>query len=77
MPEGEKNLGGPVVKGRQNLPPLVGIGLTDLKNIGGAPAPPVPASLRYVPTSGEAAQLGCAWRNRFLLMRGTNEIKPL
>ena len=27
-------LGVPVVKGGQNLPTLVGIGLTDLKNIG-------------------------------------------
>ena len=41
--------GVPVVKGGQNLPPLFGIGLTDLQNIGGPlalPAPPVPASLR-------------------------------
>ena len=56
MPEGEKHwgcqnpLGVPLVKGGQNLPPMVGIGLTDLPNIGGggplAPlAPPVPASL--------------------------------
>ena len=40
----------PVVIGGDNLPSLVGIGLTDLPNIGGggpvAPlAPPVPASL--------------------------------
>ena len=32
MPEGEKNFGEPVVKGGQNLPSLVGIGLTDLQN---------------------------------------------
>ena len=42
----------PLVKGGQNLPPMVGIGLTDLPNIGewgGAVAPLfplVPASLR-------------------------------
>jgi hypothetical protein len=43
-----KTLGGPVVIGGDNLPFPVGIGLTDLPNIGGpvAPlAPPVPASL--------------------------------
>ena len=35
-----------VVKGGQNLNPLVGIGLTDLPNIEGAPCPPpFPASL--------------------------------
>ena len=51
MPEGETiwGEGGTVVKGGQNLPPIVGIELTDLPNIGGgavAPlAPPVPASL--------------------------------
>ena len=33
-------LGVPVVKGGHNLPPLVGIGLTDLQNIGkGATGP--------------------------------------
>ena len=40
---------GPLVKGGQNLIRLVGIGLTDLPNIGGAVAPlapPVPASLK-------------------------------
>ena len=41
----------PVVKGGQNMLRLVGIGLTDLQNIGGAtgppPAPTVPASLHY------------------------------
>jgi hypothetical protein len=45
-----KNLGVPVVNGGQNLPSLVGIGLTDLPNIGGPvppPVPPVPASLLY------------------------------
>ena len=41
MPEGEKTLGVPLVKGGQNLPPMVRIGLTGLPNIGGgAPAPP-------------------------------------
>ena len=35
---------GAVSKGWQNLPPLVGIGLTDLQNIGGAIAPPTPPS---------------------------------
>ena len=48
-----KTLGVPVVIGGDNLPSPVGIGLTDLPNIGGgsvAPlAPPVPASLhRYL-----------------------------
>ena len=38
----------PVVIGGDNLPSPVGIGLTDLPNIGGALAPPVPASLNYV-----------------------------
>ena len=37
-----KKFGGPVVKGGQNLPLLVGIGLTDLPNIGGASGPPGP-----------------------------------
>ena len=36
MPEGEKTLGVPVVIGGDNLPSPVGIGLTDLANIGGA-----------------------------------------
>ena len=46
----------PVVKGGQNLPLLVGIGLTDLPNIGGAvpPLPPVPASLLYQYSTGGA-----------------------
>ena len=39
MPEGEKTLGVPLVKGGQNLPPMVGGGAV-------APLPPVPASLR-------------------------------
>jgi hypothetical protein len=44
-------LGEPVVKGGQNLPPLIGIGLTGFQNIGGGAAPPaqpVPASLIFV-----------------------------
>ena len=45
MPEGENICffggGGAVVKGGQNLNPLVGIELTDLPNIEGAPCPPV------------------------------------
>ena len=51
MPEGEK-FGGPVVKGGQNLPLLVGLRLTDLPNIGGGgaavapPAPPGPPGSR-------------------------------
>ena len=40
-----KKIGGPVVIGGDNLPSPVGIGLTDLPNIGGPLAPPVPASL--------------------------------
>ena len=50
MPEGEKKFLGPVVIGGDNLPSPVGIGLTDLLNIGGASgplAPPVPASLLF------------------------------
>ena len=50
MPEGENFLGVPLVQGGQNLPPMFGIGLTDLQNTGGPlapPAPPVPASLQY------------------------------
>ena len=37
-----KTLGVPVVIGGDNLPSPVGIGLTDLKNIGGASGPPGP-----------------------------------
>ena len=41
MPEGEKVRGYiPVVNGGQNLPPLVGIGVTDLLNFGGPAVPP-------------------------------------
>ena len=47
-----KTLGGPVVIGRENLPSLVRVGLTDLQNIGGGPvaplAPPVPAPLAII-----------------------------
>ena len=35
-------MGGPVVIGGDNLPSLVGIGLTDLPNIGEASGPPGP-----------------------------------
>ena len=35
-------MGGPVVIGGDNLPSPVGIGLTDLLNIGGASGPPGP-----------------------------------
>ena len=43
----------PVVIGGDNLPSPVGIGLTDLPNIGGGPvAPPVPASLRHISQYG-------------------------
>ena len=42
-------MGVPLVKGGQNLPPMVGIELTGLPNIGGGPVaplvPPVPALL--------------------------------
>ena len=51
MPEGEKLWGGPVVMVGIICPPPVGIGLTDLPNIGGAsgpPAPPVPAALLFM-----------------------------
>ena len=45
-------LGVPLVKGGQNLPPMVGIWLTDMPNIGcggsDPPGPPVPASLDWV-----------------------------
>ena len=54
MPEGEKKLRVPLVKAGQNLPPLIGIGLTDLPNIGrgasGPPGPPAPASLLLATT---------------------------
>ena len=40
MPEGEKLWGGPVVMVGIICPPPVGIGLTDLPNIGGASGPP-------------------------------------
>ena len=42
-----------VVIGGDNLPSPVGIGLTDLTNIGGpvAPLPPVPASLALLPSA--------------------------
>ena len=46
-------MGVPVVIGRDNLPSPVGIGLTDLPNIGGPLAllaPPVPAPLGFVGT---------------------------
>ena len=52
MLEGEKNGGGAVVKGGQNLPLLDGIGLTDLQ--GGPPAPLL--------CSGITALL-CKWEN--------------
>ena len=53
MPEGEKLFlggGGAVVIGGDNLPSLVRIGLSDLKNIGGGPVPPppVPAPLHRI-----------------------------
>ena len=52
MPEGEKTLGVPVVISGYNQPSPVGIGLTDLPNIGGGAvtplAPLVLASLRHV-----------------------------
>ena len=41
----------PLVKGEQNLPPMVGIGLTSLPNIGGASGPPGP------PGSGTTGQV--------------------
>ena len=44
MPEGEKLWGGPVVMVGIICPPPVGIGLTDLPNIGGASGPPGPPS---------------------------------
>ena len=48
MPEGEKRIWGPIVIGDLICPPPVGIGWTDLLNIGGGgsglPGPPVPVS---------------------------------
>ena len=38
-----KTLGVPVAIGGDNLPSLVGIGLTELPNIGGASGPPGPS----------------------------------
>ena len=52
LPEGEKLWGGPVVMVGIICPPPVGIGLTDLPNIGGPvapPAPKVPAALTGTP----------------------------
>ena len=37
-----ENLGGHVILGGENVPPLVEIGLTDLPKSGGARAPPAP-----------------------------------
>ena len=37
-----ENLGGHIVLGGDNVPPLVEIGLTDLPKSGGAQAPPAP-----------------------------------
>ena len=57
-----KALGVPVVIGGDNLPSPVGIGLTDLPNIGGAMgplAPPVPASLTYCFANGKTIQSIC------------------
>ena len=54
MPEGEKKLVEPVVKGGRNLPPppTVRLGLNDLQKIGGPMPPPpailVPASLHLI-----------------------------
>ena len=52
-----KNIGGwPVVIGGDNLPSPVGIGLTDLPNIGGPSGPPgplVPASLYKIPSESK------------------------
>ena len=41
-----ENLGGHIVLGGDNVPPLVEIGLTDLPKSGGARAPPRPPRLR-------------------------------
>ena len=41
-----ENLGGHVVLGGNNLPPLVEIGLSDPSKTGGARAPPAPPRLR-------------------------------
>ena len=38
-----ENLGGHIVLGGDNVPPLVEIGLTDLPKSGGGPGPPPPA----------------------------------
>ena len=46
-----ENLGGHIVLGGDNVPPLVEIGLTDLPKSGGArapPAPPLATGLNYV-----------------------------
>ena len=52
MPEGEKTLGVSVAIGGDNLPSPVGIGLTDLPNIGEVSGP-VPASLKNIHFRGE------------------------
>ena len=46
MLEGEKHRGVPVVIGGDNLPSPVGIGLTDLPNIGWGQWPPWPPQFR-------------------------------
>ena len=75
MPEGEKNWGFmPVVKGGHNLPPLVGIGLTDLPNIwGGAmplrPSPhPVPASLHLICLNKHVLINYAQWKVAYLVL---------
>ena len=43
-----ENLGGHIVLGGDNVPPLVKIGLTDLPKSGGARAPPLATRLKYM-----------------------------
>ena len=54
-------MGVPIVIGGDNLPSPVGIGLTDLPNIGkasGPPGPPVPASLQCTRSANKAHRAG-------------------
>ena len=50
-----QKVGVPVVIGGDNLPSLLGIGLTDLPNIEGA-SPPVPTSLKSIPHKSQFSE---------------------
>ena len=57
-----ENLGGRVVLGGDNVPPLVEIGLTDLPKTGGAYAPPLPPPLKHAwYVYGTPEKMRAAW----------------